>query len=74
LAKKEKLMIHIKDEQELFDDTNAKSKLKLASVCDFKNILADAEQQSYDPISNALKRHPGLTREIAEAMAKAFGF
>ena len=67
-------MVHIKDEQELFDEGITKSDFKLASIDTFKNILADAELESYDPISNALKRHPGLTREMAEAMAKAFGF
>jgi hypothetical protein len=30
--------------------------------------------QSYDPIENALRRFPGLTREEAEKMAEAFGF
>jgi hypothetical protein len=30
--------------------------------------------QSYDPIKNAMRRHPGLTRETAEAMAAEFGF
>ena len=28
----------------------------------------------YDPIEASLARHPGLTRERAEQMAKAFGF
>ena len=67
-------MIHIQDEQEIFDEAITKSKLKLASVGDFKDLLADTEQELYDPISNAIKRHPGLTREKAEEMAKAFGF
>ena len=67
-------MIHIQDEQEIFDEAIAKSKLKLASVGDFKDLLADTEQELYDPISNAIKRHSGLTREKAEEMAKAFGF
>jgi hypothetical protein len=28
----------------------------------------------YDPIAVAMAEHPGLTRETAEEMAKAFGF
>ena len=28
----------------------------------------------YDPIEASLARHPGLTRERAERIAKAFGF
>jgi hypothetical protein len=28
----------------------------------------------FDPIESAMRRHPGLTREAAEAMAEAFGF
>jgi hypothetical protein len=28
----------------------------------------------YDPIANAMARHPGLTRAEAEEMAEAFGF
>jgi hypothetical protein len=34
----------------------------------------DASSDSYDPIENAMQRHPGLLREEAEEMAKAFGF
>jgi hypothetical protein len=28
----------------------------------------------FDPIRNAMERHPGLTREQAEAMAEGLGF
>lgn len=28
----------------------------------------------YDPIENAMRRHPGLTREEAEKLAEAAGF
>jgi lambda repressor-like predicted transcriptional regulator len=38
----------------------------------------DLSKQSFstgfDPIKSAMKRHPGLTLEDAEAAAKAFGF
>lgn len=30
--------------------------------------------ENFDPITNAMKRHPDLTRETAERMAKEFGF
>jgi hypothetical protein len=36
-----------------------------------ENILRSIKS---DPISEAMKRHPGLTREKALAMAEAFGF
>jgi hypothetical protein len=59
-----------KDEQQLFDEANAGRELKLASCEEFAKAL----NQSYDPIANAMKRFPGLTREKAEEMAAAFGF
>ena len=31
-------------------------------------------EQTYDPISEAMKLYPGLTREKALEMAQAFGF
>lgn len=31
-------------------------------------------QGAFDPLSLAMKDHPGLTREGAEQMARAFGF
>ena len=60
----------IQDEQQEFDELNAKRIIQLAPCQEFARAL----DQSYDPIENALKRFPGLTREKAEAMAKAFGF
>lgn len=59
-----------KDQQQEFDELNARRVIKLASRTEFRKAL----NQSYDPIENALQRFPGLTRETAEAMAKAFGF
>jgi hypothetical protein len=44
--------------------------LKLAPKKDFERLL----NESYDPIVNAMRRRPRLTKETAEAMAKAFGF
>ena len=39
-----------------------------------KNADTSSQGESYDPIENAMKRHPMLTREMAEQMAKDFGF
>jgi len=45
-------------------------RLKLAPKKDFERLL----NESYDPIANAMRRHPKLTEEEAEAMAMYFGF
>ena len=58
------------DEQQQFDELNANRKIKLAPKKVFERLLND----SYDPIANAIRRHPQLTEEEALAMAKAFGF
>jgi hypothetical protein len=39
-----------------------------------KKLLQEAQNESYDPIENAMRRHPSLTREKAEEMATGFGF
>lgn len=59
-----------KSEQEIWNENVANMRLKLAPKKDFERLLND----SYDPISNAMRRHPQLTEEEAVAMAKAFGF
>ena len=67
-------------EQEQYNEAVANMQLKLASKQDFKKLLNKSkksesfESQSYDPIANAMKRFPGLTRKKAEEMATAFGF
>jgi hypothetical protein len=67
-------------EQEQYNEAVANMQLKLASKQDFKKLLNKPKKsesfvsQSYDPIANAMKRFPGLTREKAEEMATAFGF
>lgn len=58
------------------------SKPKLSPKAEFAALLNEASDSSsqpesstaFDPIENAMKRHPGLTREEAEEMARAFGF
>ena len=59
-----------KSEQEIWNENVANMQLKLAPKKDFEKLL----NESYSPISNALRRHPKLTEEEAVAMAKAFGF
>ena len=58
------------DEQQQFDELNATRRVKLAPKKVFETSLND----SHDPIANAMRRHPKLTEEEAEAMAKEFEF
>ena len=58
------------DEQQQFDELNANRRVKLAP----KKVFEASLNCSYDPIASAMRRHPDLTQETAEAMAKAFGF
>jgi hypothetical protein len=57
-------------EQEIWNENVANMQLKLAPKKVFEKLL----NESYDPIANAMRRHPKVTEEEAEAMAKAFGF
>jgi hypothetical protein len=63
-----------KSEQEQYNEMLVSTKIKLAPAKQMKALLEEAESCSYDPIANAMKRFPGLTREKAEEMAAAFGF
>ena len=58
------------DEQQQFDELNANRRVKLAP----KKVFEASLNGSYDPIASAMRRHPDLTQETAEAMAKSFGF
>jgi hypothetical protein len=58
------------DEQQQFDELNVNRRIKLAPKQVFETSLND----SYDPITNAMRRYPDLTQETAEAMTKDFGF
>jgi hypothetical protein len=49
------------------------TKIKLATSKWMKKQLQEAQNKVYDPIENAMRRHPSLTREKAEEMATAFG-
>jgi hypothetical protein len=59
-----------KCEQDEYNEAVANMRLKLAPKKVFEKLLND----SYDPVRDAMRRHPQLTEEEAVAMAKAFGF
>ena len=63
-----------KTEQEQFNETLLSTKIKLAPAKRMKELLKGAKNEPYDPIESAMKDNPTLTREMAEEMAKAFGF
>lgn len=68
--------------QDQHDEMMAANKLKLVPKAEFEALLQEngvsssppVSSTAYDPIEQALKNHPGLTREEAEEMARAFGF
>ena len=69
----------MKTEQEQYNEMLENTPLKLAPKEELlalleKNADTSLQGESYDPIENAMKRHPMLTREMAEQMAKDFGF
>jgi hypothetical protein len=68
--------------QDQHDEMMAENKLKLVPKAEFEALLQDngvsplppVSSTAFDPIANAMENHPGLTREKAEEMARAFGF
>ena len=52
-------------EQDEYNEAVANMQLKLAPKKDFERLL----NESYNPIANAMRRHPQLTEEEAVAMA-----
>jgi hypothetical protein len=69
-AKQKGVIMRPKSEQDEYNEAVANMQLKLAPKKDFERLL----NESYDPIANALRRHPKLTEEEAIAMAKEYGF
>ena len=57
-------------EQDEYNEAVANMQLMLAPKKDFEKLL----NESYDPIANAMRRHPQLTEKEAVAMAVEFGF
>jgi hypothetical protein len=72
------------DEQTLHDEQPAPQKLasraELEALLRAKNGPSGEPRRSgrtarlVDPLEQAMREHPGLTREEAERMAEAFGF
>jgi len=60
--------------QQQQDEELANTEPKLIPKGELDEMIAVNSGQTFDPIANAMKRHPDLTPETAEAMAKAFGF
>jgi hypothetical protein len=60
--------------QQQQDEELANTEPKLIPKEELKKMIEENSEQTFDPIANAMKRHPGLTPEIAEKMARAFGF
>lgn len=60
--------------QQQQDEELANTEPKLISKGELEEMIDENSQPTFDPIANAMKRHPNLTPETAEAMAKAFGF
>ena len=56
------------------DEELIKTELKLIPKDELARMIAENLEQTFDPIANAIKRHPSLTPEKAEEMARAFGF
>jgi len=60
--------------QQQQDEELANTEPKLVPKEDFAKMIEESSEQTFDPIANAMKRHPDLTPEMAEKMARAFGF
>jgi len=60
--------------QQQQDEELANTEPKLIPKEDLAKMIEENSEQAFDPIANAMKRHPDLTPETAEAMARAFGF
>jgi hypothetical protein len=54
--------------------SGGKSFLNGLKETELEEMIDENSQPTFDPIANAMKRHPNLTPETAEAVAKAFGF
>ena len=60
--------------QQQQDEELADAEPKLIPKEELANMIEENSEQTFDPIANAMKRHPDLTPEMAEKMARAFGF
>lgn len=75
------------NEQEQFEEDNAGRQFKPMPKAEFVKMVEEASTKKknatssqpasstvFDPIEDAMKDNPGLTREQAEAEARAHGF
>jgi hypothetical protein len=60
--------------QQQQDKELANTKPKLIPKEELAKMIEENSEQTFDPIANAMKRHPDLTPELAERIAAAFGF
>ena len=60
--------------QDQQDEELANAEPKLTPKEELAKMIAQNSEQTFDPIANAIKRHPDLTPEFAERIAAAFGF
>ena len=60
--------------QQLVDSLSPEERLLLAQSLSKMETDDSVRSAPFDPIENAMKRHPGLTREEAEKMAESLGF
>lgn len=66
--------------QDQQDELLSKWSGKLKSRSSFEAVMAEVDQENsmsstaYDPLEQAMRDNPGLTREKAEEMSRAFGF
>lgn len=73
ISKKSQNVSYGLTEQQQYNAALISTRVKLAPSIALKEAL-QPPNEAYDPIANAMKRHPGLTRELAEEMARDFGF
>jgi len=64
------------DEAQVDQDQVLRNRGQAASSVPASASVSSPAKQSldYDPLEAAMQRHPGLTEEKAEEIAKAFGF
>ena len=60
--------------QQQQDEELANTEPKLIPKEELAKMIQESSEKTFDPIANAMKRHPDLTPESAEAIARAFGF
>ena len=60
--------------QQQQDEELANAEPKLIPKEELAKVIEENSEETFDPIANVMHRHPDLTPEMAEKMARAFGF